>query len=247
MILGFMAALSGPTRKRTRCGRAGRGREARRRSVKVRAWKRRFDRLFRQLAGRVRFRRALRGVLSGATFGAALAAALSLAAFELGFGELRWYAGVAALLGAALGWAHGRRRRWSDGEVALFLDARLGAESRSPPASCLEERAPGAAEVAQHSPSSNRRRQTLGVSGRECGGAGTRSYPPRWSRSSGLPCDRFRLHQSQRKPNAVESSCNRKPSRAWTSKRWRRRQHCRWPTPSAWRRWRAKRGNSATI
>jgi hypothetical protein len=108
-----------------------------------------FDRLFRQLARRVRFRRALRGVLSGAAFGAAVAAALSLAAFELGFGALRWYAAAAPLVGAALGWAQGRRRRWSDAEVALFLDARLGAEESFTTGVLLQERAPGAAEVAR--------------------------------------------------------------------------------------------------
>jgi hypothetical protein len=108
-----------------------------------------FDRLFRQLARRVRFRRALRGVLSGAAFGAALAVALTFAAFELGFGELRWYAAVALFLGAALGWAHGRRRRWSDAEVALFLDARLAADESFTTAVLLQQRAPGAAEVAQ--------------------------------------------------------------------------------------------------
>jgi hypothetical protein len=108
-----------------------------------------FDRLFRQLARRVRFRRTMRDVLSGSTFGAALAAILSLAAFELGFGELRWYAAVALFLGAALGWAHGRRRRWSDAEVALYLDARLGAEESFTTGVLLQQRAPGAAEVAQ--------------------------------------------------------------------------------------------------
>jgi hypothetical protein len=108
-----------------------------------------FDRVFRQLARRVRLRRTFASVLSGLTLGAVAAAVLALAAFALGLAELRAYTSLAVLFGALAGFAHGRRRRWSDGEVALFLDARLDAEEAFTTGLLTAKAAPEAAAAAR--------------------------------------------------------------------------------------------------
>jgi hypothetical protein len=108
-----------------------------------------FSRVFRQLAGRVRRRRALRSALSGATFGALGAALGAFALLELGLAEWRPFAGGAVAIGLLLGVLQGRRRRWSDTEVALFLDARLRADESFTTGVVSSGADPAAVEVAQ--------------------------------------------------------------------------------------------------
>jgi hypothetical protein len=88
----------------------------------------RFSRVFRELALRVRRRRALRSVLTASAVGAGLALAAAAALWGLRLGAYRPYAGGLVALAALAGWMLSRRRRWSDAEVALFLDARLASD-----------------------------------------------------------------------------------------------------------------------
>jgi hypothetical protein len=81
--------------------------------------------LFGAWASRVRARLALRRALTGATLGLALAVVVASVAWKVRRADVRIHAAWLGLAGAAIGLAVARRRRWSDGEVALFLDARL--------------------------------------------------------------------------------------------------------------------------
>lgn len=108
-----------------------------------------FDRVFRQMAGRVRRRRMLRSVLSGAALGAVAGAFAALVAWRAGAGELRFAATALTLVGVVAGWVRGRRRRWSDAEVALFLDARLEAEESFTTGVLAHDAAPEAANAAR--------------------------------------------------------------------------------------------------
>ncbi|MBX3182289.1 MAG: hypothetical protein KIT72_09455 [Polyangiaceae bacterium] len=87
-----------------------------------------FHARFERWARRVRRRLALSYVLSGFTYGLVLGAAAAGLAWWLRAGALRpWAVGLGVLgAGAALAWAV--RRRFSDQEVALYLDARTGGE-----------------------------------------------------------------------------------------------------------------------
>jgi hypothetical protein len=76
----------------------------------------------------VRGRLALRSVLTGAALGLALATIPALIAWKTRHGELRRWAPAVGLVGAAVGFIASRRRRWSDAEVALFLDERLATD-----------------------------------------------------------------------------------------------------------------------
>ncbi len=80
---------------------------------------------FQKWAQRVRSRATLRSALTGLGVGAAFGAVGALVAHFLRFGEARPLiaAGLAGL-GLVAGLVHAHRRRWSDGEVALYLDAR---------------------------------------------------------------------------------------------------------------------------
>jgi hypothetical protein len=71
-------------------------------------------------------RHALRRVLSGAALGLTLGALGALGLWALRLGELRPFAAGLGVLGAAVGGVLGMRRRWSDSDIALYLDARLG-------------------------------------------------------------------------------------------------------------------------
>jgi hypothetical protein len=86
-----------------------------------------FEPGFRRHARRVRARLLFRRLLFGAAFGAAAGGLLAAGAWWLRFGAYRlplFMAGVfAGLVVAAL---QALRKRWSDNEVALYLDARLG-------------------------------------------------------------------------------------------------------------------------
>jgi hypothetical protein len=82
---------------------------------------------FAPAASRVRRRLSARRVITGVAAGLAAAAALAGAALCAGHPELRRWAPAAVLVGAAAGLVSARRARLGDGEVALYLDARLGA------------------------------------------------------------------------------------------------------------------------
>ncbi len=88
----------------------------------------RFSRVFRELALRVRRRRALQSVLTASAVGSAAALAIALLLWGLRLEAYRPYAFGLVVLAALAGWLRSRRRRWSDAEVALFLDARLGSD-----------------------------------------------------------------------------------------------------------------------
>lgn len=86
----------------------------------------RFTAIFARSAREVRLARAMRRVIWGVAFGIAGAGVMSLAGWLLGATRLGLgvaAAGVAA--GAVAGLLDAIRRRWSDADVALYLDARL--------------------------------------------------------------------------------------------------------------------------
>ncbi len=85
-----------------------------------------FGRSFAAFAARVHRRRALRQAVTGAGFGLALGALGALALWALRLGELRPFAVGFGALGAGAGALWSSRRRWSESDVALYLDARLG-------------------------------------------------------------------------------------------------------------------------
>ncbi|WP_437588179.1 hypothetical protein [Sorangium sp. So ce1000] len=94
--------------------------------------RRRFSAAFARWSRRVRRRLALDLVLTGAAAGMMLGAAGAAAAWHMRHGALRPWMAAGGLLGAAAGAAVARRRQWSDPNVALFLDGKLGsAESVS--------------------------------------------------------------------------------------------------------------------
>ncbi len=87
-----------------------------------------FQRDFGRLARRVHHRHALRRALTGAGLGLTLGALGALGLWALRLGELRPFAAGLGLVGAAVGALVGVRRRWSNADVALYLDARLGSD-----------------------------------------------------------------------------------------------------------------------
>lgn len=85
-----------------------------------------FRRAFLSVASRVHRRQALRHAITGAGFGLALGALSAFGCWALRLGELRPFSVGLGALGAAAGAAFAGRRRWSDTEMALYLDARFG-------------------------------------------------------------------------------------------------------------------------
>ena len=80
---------------------------------------------FERAARRVRGRLWLRRVLSGASLGLLAGGAAAFGLWWLREGELRPFSAALGLLGATLGALAAARKRWSDEEVALFLDETL--------------------------------------------------------------------------------------------------------------------------
>ncbi len=91
-----------------------------------------FQTRFRHWANRVRRRLLARRVLSGMAIGLVAAGAVAALMWWWRIDSLRPWAAAAGALGGVVGWALAMGARWSDEEVALFLDARLeGDESIS--------------------------------------------------------------------------------------------------------------------
>lgn len=85
-----------------------------------------FARSFARRARALRARQATSFILSGAALGAVVGAAWALGSFHFALSPLRPLAGLWILIGALGGFLMARHRRWSDTDVALYLDARLG-------------------------------------------------------------------------------------------------------------------------
>jgi hypothetical protein len=86
-----------------------------------------FHESFERWALRVRARLLARRMLAGAALGLTLGALGAALLWWQGQGPLRPWAGLLGLVGMLAGAVYGMRRRWSDTDVALYLDARLGA------------------------------------------------------------------------------------------------------------------------
>jgi len=85
----------------------------------------RFHEQFERWARRIRVRMTARRVLTGLAFGALVAALACAGAWRLRHGSWRPWMAAAAAAGIVAGFVVAVRRRWSDAEVALFLDGRL--------------------------------------------------------------------------------------------------------------------------
>lgn len=96
----------------------------------------------------MRRRLALRTAMTGAAIGLAIAVLPACVAWKVRRGELRPYAALLGVAGALGGLAVARRRRWSDGEVALFLDARFGSHETITTALQVSREAPSVAHAA---------------------------------------------------------------------------------------------------
>lgn len=105
-----------------------------------------FERGFKKLAAGVHRRRSLRGVITAAGFGLALGALGALGLWALRLGHFRPFAAGLGLIGAGAGAYLAARRRWSDREMALYLDAKLG--SHETVTTALSAREAGASEPA---------------------------------------------------------------------------------------------------
>ncbi|WP_394850701.1 hypothetical protein LZC95_24990 [Pendulispora brunnea] len=103
-----------------------------------------FHALFERWARRVRTRLALRRMLAGAAIGLAVALIPAAIGWKMRWADLRLWAPVLGLAGLGLGWLMARRRRWTDTDVALFLDARLETEEAIATAVAGEADHPGA-------------------------------------------------------------------------------------------------------
>jgi hypothetical protein len=85
---------------------------------------------FQRVARRVRWRLALRRVLTFTALGSSAGVLAAGAAWWWRAGELRPFAALLALVGAAAGASIARRARWSDRDVALYLDEKLGSKQQ---------------------------------------------------------------------------------------------------------------------
>jgi hypothetical protein len=101
-----------------------------------------FGRLFARAARRVRLRLALRHMLTGAALGLALATLLALLGWRTRHAGLRAMAPLVGGVGVFAGAVVSRRRRWSDTDVALYLDRRLSTDEAICTAVELESHVP---------------------------------------------------------------------------------------------------------
>ncbi len=108
-----------------------------------------FREVFRRFSGRVRRRLALERVLTGAALGLLLGTAASAAAWQTRHGSWRPWMATSGVLGAAAGALISRRKRWNDGEVALYLDGRLGGKESISTAIDLQRRVTSAEDPAR--------------------------------------------------------------------------------------------------
>ncbi len=114
-----------------------------------------FRAAFSRWAGRVRARLAAHFVLSGAAVGLTVGAAASGAAWYLRVDQARPAGAALGVVGAAVGFLIARRRRFTDVETALYLDARLASNEAIATAIDLERTSdagddPARAVVIQH-------------------------------------------------------------------------------------------------
>lgn len=87
-----------------------------------------FHPLFERWARRVRGRLALRQALTGAAIGLVLSLILAAVGWKTRHAEVRSLAPILGAVGLTLGFVAARRKRWSDEDVALYLDQRLDTE-----------------------------------------------------------------------------------------------------------------------
>ena len=88
----------------------------------------RFHPLFEHWARAVRRRLLARRALTGLALGLALAVLPALVAWKTRHGALRPLCALLGVAGAVAGLVVARRKRWSDVDVALWLDDRLDTE-----------------------------------------------------------------------------------------------------------------------
>jgi len=108
-----------------------------------------FRDVFRRFSGRVRRSLALERVLTGAALGLVLGTAAAAAAWQTRHGSLRPWMATGGALGAVAGAIVARRKRWNDGEVALYLDGRLGGKESISTAIDLQKRQASADDPAR--------------------------------------------------------------------------------------------------
>lgn len=101
----------------------------------------RFHKLFERWARRIRARMTVRRALTGLAFGLLLGALAATVAWQLRQDQVRPYMAGAGALGLLAGGLWAMRRRWSDTEVALYLDGRLASEEAITTAVELRDRA----------------------------------------------------------------------------------------------------------
>jgi hypothetical protein len=100
-----------------------------------------FHRAFARWAASVRSRLLLRAALTGAAIGLVCAGVLAVLFWWQREAALRPWSALLGVVGALAGAAWALRRRWTDGDVALFLDARLSSHETVSTAVELRDRA----------------------------------------------------------------------------------------------------------
>lgn len=101
----------------------------------------RFHKLFERWARRIRARMTVRRALTGLAAGLLVGSLAAAVAWKLRQGELRPFMAAAGVVGLVAGAVVAMRRRWSDTEVALYLDGRLASDEAITTAVELRNRA----------------------------------------------------------------------------------------------------------